>query len=348
MAQRLRSRKGAPGIVDVAARAGVSPATVSRFFNDPEIVRLPTRKRIESAASELGYIRDRMAGAMHNRFSGTIGLIVPTIDNAIFAEMIDAFSARLLTHDRTMLIAAHGYDLDREVGIVRSLLERRIDGIALVGQDHDPISMNMLAQRNVPVISIWNYSEDASVPCIGADNFEAGRVVTQHLINLDHRDIGFIFADAIGNDRARDRRSGAMYALGAHDLIARDDQLHTCAYDVGEAKKLAMQILSGRRPTAIVCGNDIISHGAIYACQALGLRVPQDISIVGIGDFRGSAHMEPGLTTVRLPAKRIGVLAADRLVAMNENGAIADATSLKVELNFMKRGSTAPRLDQTT
>ena len=341
MAKRARSRKGAPGIVEVAARAGVSPATVSRYFNDPEIVRLPTRKRIERAASELGYIRDRMAGAMHNRFSGTIGLIVPTIDNAIFAEMIAAFSAQLLKHDRTMLIAAHDYDLEREVAIVRSLLERRIDGIALVGFDHESVPLNMLSERNVPVISIWNYSPSSQIPCIGADNFEAGRIVTRHLIDLGHRNISLIFADSAGNDRARDRRSGSMAAFKECELEPPMGNLHTCSYDVGEAKKLAISILASDRPSAIVCGNDIISHGAIYACQALGLSVPEDISIVGIGDFRGSAHMEPGLTTVRLPAKRIGALAADALVGMNETGMLPVPPRHKVELSFMNRGSTA-------
>jgi len=117
-----RSRKGAPGLVEVAARAGVSPATASRYFNNPEIVKPQTRARIAEAAADLGYIRDRMAGALHNRFSGTIGLIVPTIDNAIFSELIEAFSARLRERERTMLIASHGYDLPLEVAIVRSLL----------------------------------------------------------------------------------------------------------------------------------------------------------------------------------------------------------------------------------
>ena len=141
---KVRSRKGAPGIIEVAKRAGVSPATVSRFYNEPDIVRPPTRKRIETAAQELGYVRDRMAGTLHNRFSGTFGLIVPTIDNAIFSEMIEAFSAHLQIHDRTMLIAAHQYDLDMEARIVRSLLERRIDGIGLVGFDHKDVPLNML------------------------------------------------------------------------------------------------------------------------------------------------------------------------------------------------------------
>ncbi len=341
MAKRSRSRKGAPGIIEVAARAGVSPATVSRFFNTPDVVKSPTRKRIEQAASDLGYIRDRMAGSMHNRFSGTIGLIVPTIDNAIFSELIEAFSSQLLVHDRTMLIAAHGYDLKREVGIVRSLLERRIDGIALVGQDHDTIAMNMLAQRNIPVISIWNYDQDSYLPCIGADNFAAGRTVTKHLLDLGHRNISLVFADTVGNDRARERLRGALSVFEEMQLQPSGQNLHTCPYDVGEAKKLGIDILTSVKPSAIVCGNDIISHGAIYACQALGMRVPEDVSIVGIGDFRGSAHMEPGLTTIRLPAKRIGSLAADKLVAMNESGMPSKVTHQKVEMNFMDRGSTA-------
>ena len=154
--QHRRIKKGPPGIVEVANRARVSIATVSRAFNAPDMVRLATRQRIEAAANELGYIRNRLAGSLHNSFSGTVGLIVPTIDNATFAEMIDTFASRLRHHDRTLLIATHDYDLSLEVAIVRSLLERRIDGIVLVGLDHDPVSLNMLEQRNVPVITIWN------------------------------------------------------------------------------------------------------------------------------------------------------------------------------------------------
>lgn len=201
--KRSRSRKGAPGIIDVAARANVSPATVSRFFNEPNVVKEPTRQRIREAADELGYIRDRLAGALLSRFSGTIGLVVPTIDNAIFAELIQAFSARLQHHERTMLIASHGYDLGKEVPIVRSLLERRIDGVVLVGLDHERVPLNMLAQRGVPVISVWNYRADSDIPCIGADNFKAGAMAAGKLVDGGYSDVMFLFPDTAHNDRAR-------------------------------------------------------------------------------------------------------------------------------------------------
>ena len=335
-----RSRKGAPGIVEVAARAGVSIATVSRTFSQPDMVRAPTRMRIEKAADELGYIRNRAAGALHNRVSGTLGLVVPTIDNAIFAELIEAFSARLRDFDRTMLIAAHGYDLDLEVAIVRSLLERRIDGIALVGFDHAAVSMNMLQQRDVPVISVWNFRESTDIPCVGADNAAAARTVVRHVLDLGHRDIALLFPDVSSNDRARDRMNGVLQELRLADVTTAPDRLISCPYDIGEAKRLVRELVSGARlPTAIVCGNDIIAHGAFYACYAEGVRIPDDISIVGIGDFRGSAHLEPGLTTIRLPARRIGNIAADSLVQMSDTGLLPNPFNQQVEVELKDRGS---------
>ncbi len=317
---RTRSRKGAPGIIDVGIRAGVSAATVSRFFNNPEMVRKPTRKRIERAAQDLGYIRDRMAGALHNRFSGTFGLIVPTIDNAIFAEMIEAFSARLQEEDRTLLIAAHGYDLGLEAAIVRSLLERRIDGIALVGFDHDQVSLNMLRQRDVPVVCMWNYDVNAIMPSVGADNEYAGELIADHIVKLKHQDIALIFPETSNNDRARGRKNGVLVTLQSAGVsIAKHRDLQ-CSYDLGEAKKLALSMFGQGPPDAIICGNDIIAHGVLFACHSLGIRVPSDVSVVGIGDFGGSEYLEPGLTTVRLPAKRIGRQSADTLLSMSETG----------------------------
>lgn len=326
--------------MEVAARAGVSIATVSRAFARPDMVRPATRQRIEQAAQELGYIRDRMAGSLHNRFSGTVGLIVPTIDNAIFAEMIEAFSTRLRDHDRTMLIAAHGYDLSLETGIVRSLLERRIDGVALIGFAHEAVPLTMLERRGVPVISIWNYDPHSALPCIGADNRAAARMTTEHLVALGHRDIAFLFPPTRTNDRARDRVAGAVQAIEAVGLPVVARRWFDCPYDMGVAKALAREILSSDPPTAVVCGNDVIAHGVIHAASALGLRVPQDVSVVGIGDLRGSAELEPGLTTVRLPARRIGALAAETIVAMGESGEQPNPYHRRVDVTFIPRAST--------
>ena len=341
--KRPRSRKGAPGIVDVARRAGVSPATVSRFYNSPKMLRGPTHQRVNKAAVELGYIRDRMAGALHNRFSGTIGLVVPTINNAIFAELIEAFSSQLQRHDRNMLIASHNYDLNLEVSIVRSLLERRIDGVALVGHDHSVPALEMLKVRDVPVVTLWNYRENSSIPCIGADNRAAAATVTQHLIDLDHTDIAFLFPDTESNDRARDRKQAALAIMQANNIAVAKHRVLHCPYSIKAAKEIAIRLFQDDKPTAIVCGNDIIAHGVIYAAQACKVKLPDDLSVVGIGDFTGSAQIEPGLTTVRLPARRIGQLAADAILKMSMTSmpaAQALKMNIAVEAMLVVRDST--------
>ncbi|MEM7507369.1 MAG: LacI family DNA-binding transcriptional regulator [Pseudomonadota bacterium] len=340
--KRLRSRRGAPGIIEVAQRAGVSPATVSRAYNTPDLVKPDTRKRIEKAAADLGYIRDLLAGSLQNRFSGTFGLVVPTIDNAIFAELIESFAARLRHHDRTMLVAAHGYDLQLEVAIVRSLLERRIDGVALIGFDHNQIPLAMLRDRAVPTLSIWNYRDASPLPCVGADNFEAGRLVAEHLLAMGHRDPVLLFPPTEANDRARDRLAGAMAAIKAYGIDLPPERLRVAPYDLGRAKAIMLDLCEADLPSAVICGNDIIAQGVIYACQAAQLAIPGDLSVVGIGDFRGSAHIEPGLTTVRLPAQRIGLTAADILVEMSQSRADPEPWQKLVDITFVERGSTGP------
>jgi len=340
--KKRKSRKGAPGIVEVAARAGVSIATVSRAFSQPSIVRAPTRERIEKAAHELGYIRNRAAGSLHNRFSGTVGLVVPTIDNAIFSELIQAFTSRLHDFDRTLLIAAHGYDLDLEAAIVRSLLERRIDGMALVGFDHDPVSLNMLEQRGIPLVHVWNYRADLGTPCVGADNRAAAWAIADHVVGQGHRDIALLFPDVTSNDRARDRRDGVLQRLAAAGIVLPPHRIINCPYDVGAARRLVSGLLdSADRPTALICGNDIIAHGAYFACQARGIPIPGGLSIAGIGDFGSSAHLHPGLTTVRMPARQIGTAAVDMLVNLMETGEAPDPIARNIRFELRVRSSIA-------
>jgi len=341
---KKKANRSAPGIVQVAQAAGVSPATVSRFYNSPSVVRAPTRERIERAASELGYIRNRAAGALQNRRSGAVGLIVPTIDNAIFAEVIQAFATRLRQSDRTLLIAAHGYNLHEEVALLRSLLEHRVDGVALVGFDHAPDVFKMLEGQGTAFLSMWNYRESGAIPCIGTENEQAGRLAARHLLDLGHTDIALLFPDIETNDRARDRMNAVTAEAERSGITIPQHRLVECAYNIGEAKEKVMAMFDQRNaPTALICGNDIIAHGAIYAAQAIGLSLPRDLSIVGIGDFQGSAEIEPGLTTVRVPARRIGFGAADMIAAIIDGGPNAPAPqSVRVEAKLMLRNSTCP------
>ena len=341
-----RSRQRAPGILDVARRAEVSAATVSRAFTRPASVRAETRARVLRAAAELGYIRDRMASGLQRRVSGSVGLIVPTIDNAIFAELIDAFSSRLLEHDRTTLIASHGYVPEREIDIVRSLLERRIDAIALVGRDHPAPALAMLGVRELPVVALWcargPRCGGRRVPAIGADNAAAARAATEHLLELGHRDVALLFPDGAHNDRVRDRLRAARRALAEGGVELPPERLVRCPYDALEAKRIALELFERDPPTACLCGNDVIAHGALHAPRRRHIAVPERLSIVGIGDFTGSAAIEPGLTTVRLPARRIGRLAADALVARLAGVTDETVEDVLIPVELVVRRSSGP------
>jgi LacI family transcriptional regulator len=336
-----KNQKDKPDIVAVAKAAGVSISTVSRSFNHPELLKPATRKKIDRAVQKLGYIRNRAAQVMHGRRSATIGLVVPTIDNAIFAELIQSFSDALDERDFTMLIASHGFDLDREYLMLRKLLEHRVDGLAVIGLEHSQATHQLIEQQGIPVVAIWNYSKDARLSCVGVENSNAGRQAARHLTDLGHRNIGLVFPNPAGNDRAHDRLRGALAELEQQGIEVPEEWRLQAPYSIAEAKRACISLLeSGKPPTAILCGNDIIAQGVLYAAQQLGLRVPDDLSVMGIGDFNGSGEIEPSLSTVRIPAKRIGTLAAEQITE-SIAGITEGISAIRCDLRVLARDSTA-------
>lgn len=335
------NQKDKPDIVAVAKAAGVSISTVSRSFNHPNLLKPATRKKIDRAVQKLGYIRNRAAQVMHGRRSGTIGFVVPTIDNAIFAELIQSFSDGLDQRGFTMLIASHGFDLEREYKMLRKLMEHRVDGLALIGLEHSEATYQLIEQQGVPAVAIWNYSNDARLSCVGVENSEAGRLAARHLLDLGHRDIGLIFPDPAGNDRAHDRMHGALSELQRKKIEVPDKWRLEAPYSIADAKRACTALLDhSPHPTAILCGNDIIAQGVLYAAKHHAVRVPEDLSIMGIGDFKGSGEIEPPLSTIRIPAKRIGTLAAELItnfVTKNSEG----PTAANCDLRIISRASTA-------
>lgn len=330
-------------IFAVARAAGVSPSTVSRCSNHPKLVKPATRARVRDAIQSLGYIRNRAAQAIHGKRSGTIGMIFPTVNNSIFAEVIQSFSEAVSQSGFTILIATHGFDLAREYEVLRKLLEHRVDGIALIGVSHLEETHLLIERQGVPTVSIWNYSPRSRIPSIGADNREAGRAVARHLIDLGHRDIALVFPPLQGNDRAGDRLKGARAALKAAGVKVPEAWISEAPYEISLAKDACAGLLGGRRPSALICGNDIIAQGAVFAAHASGLSVPGDISIVGIGDFIGSSAMEPGLTTARIPARRIGALAGERLASLISGKISPESARTKFDVELMARASAAPK-----
>lgn len=322
-------KKNKADIVAVALAAKVSISTVSRSYNHPELVKPATRKKIDAAVRKLGYIRNRAAQTIHGIRSGTIGLVVPTIDHTIFAEVIQAFSDAVGAEGFTILVASHGYDLEREYAVLRKFLEHRVDGVALIGLDHSEETYQLIESQGIPAISIWNYDHASRISCVGADNFTAGQKAASHVVSLGHRKIGLVFPPTGDNDRARGRLAGVLSVLSDAGIEVPAMWRIETPYSLSEAKESVGELLAGgQRPTALLCGNDVLALGAIYAAKRSGRHVPDDISVMGIGDFKGSREMEPNLTTVRLPARRIGQLAGEEI-----SRSIIEAQSDVVRIN---------------
>lgn len=309
-----QSAPGAATITDVAREAGVSIATVSRAINAPGRVADDLRVRVERAVKRLGYVPRGAARALASRRTDTIGAIVPTIDNAIFARCLAALQRRLIEHGKVLLLASSEYDPAQETAELAAMIARGVDGVMIVGAQHDAQLYELLERRGIPFVETWSCAAARGRPCIGFDNAAAMTRVVDYLADLGHRRIAMVAGIATHNDRAAARIAGLRKAMEAHGL--KPAAVVECAYDIAAARNAARTLLEASpRPTALVCGNDVQAFGALTAARELGLAIPGDVSITGFDDLHLAAHLDPPLTTVRIPSAEMGTLAADYLLA---------------------------------
>jgi LacI family transcriptional regulator len=185
----------------------------------------------------------------------------------------------------------------------------------VIGLHHSEEVFSLIASQQIPVVTLWNFSDESRLTCIGADNFAIGKTIADHVCEKGYSKVATLFPPLAGNDRAISRAEGVHQTLESFDLAPADkDKLETF-YSLSSAKQVVIEYLeSGNHVDVIVCGNDVLALGAIYAVQSLGLKVPEDIAVTGIGDFKGSKDVEPAITTVRIPAESIGKIGGEALV----------------------------------
>ncbi|MBR0656151.1 LacI family DNA-binding transcriptional regulator [Plastoroseomonas arctica] len=332
-------------IEEVARAAKVSAATVSRALNNPGLVSFALRTKVDTAAQALGYVAHGAARALASRRSRALGALVPTFANTIFSDAISAFQRRLEAANYTMLLAAFDYDPEVEYRSARTMIERGVDGLMLVGVTHDPRLFALLDASGVPFVQTWAPAKASPHPTIGYDNAALTRMVVDHLVSLGHRDIGMVAGVTEHNDRVRARIAGMRATLQLHSLPFEERRMVFTEYRLGAVRD-AFREMQGRGPlpTALVANNDIVAIGLLLEAQAQGIAVPRDLSVVGVGDLEIAAHLQPGLTTVRTPKHSIGTLAAEYLLARIDDRAVSLPAELALELII--RGTTAPPPDR--
>ena len=330
----------APTLKDVARHAGVSTATVSRSLNQPDRVVEETRNRVLLAIDELSYSPNFGARALAARRTDTFGAVIPTMENAIFARGIQAFQEELDKSDITLLVASSSYRPDLEEKQIRALAARGAEALLLIGHQRSPSVYEMLDRRRIPFVVTWAHDPSQPHPSIGFDNKAAMRNLAGRVIELGHRALGFISAPCAMNDRARGRHLGLAAALEAGGIDPIGLRTVETPYSIENGASAFVTLMrSNPRPTAVLCGNDVLAAGAIAGARSLGLRVPEDVSITGFDDIEIARIVTPPLTTVRVPHQEMGRQAARMLLQLRDGA--SGLRSVKLEADIRARESLA-------
>lgn len=340
----MKSQRPTPTLHDVAAKAGVSTATVSRCLNFPDQVAERTRKKVMAAVRALGYSPNFGAKAMAAKRTNTIGAIIPTMENAVFARGLQAFQEELRVHGFTLLVASSSYRPDVEDEQIRSLVARGAEALLLIGHERDPEIYRFLETQGIPSVVTWAYDPETSRPSVGFDNHRSMKALAAEVIRLGHRDLALISADTNSNDRAKARQRGIEHAMRDAGLPPETLKIIKTPYAI-ENGAIAFEALmrADTKPTAVFCGNDVLAVGALQRAREMNISVPEDVSILGFDDIELAQVAFPALTTVHVPHREMGRRAAQALVRQVQGHPMLESIELQAEVVIRDTLAPAPQ-----
>lgn len=306
-------KKKRPGLQDVANRVGVTKMTISRYLRDPQMVSAALRETIAAALDELGYIPNRAPEILSNATSRAIGVLLPSLTNQVFAEVLRGIESITDAQGYQTMLAHYGYHAEREEMRLMSLLSYNIDGLILSERTHTERTRKMIEVAGIPVIEIM----DSESPCIdmavGFNNFDAAYQMTRALLEHGHRHV--VYLGCRQDERTVIKLQGYEQAMRDAGLTPRDVSTNRASsYSVGGE---LMKEARFRYPEtdSVFCTNDDIAIGAAFECQRQGWRIPEQVAIAGFHGHDIGQSMVPKLASVLTPRERMGQVAAERLLA---------------------------------
>ncbi|MAM09424.1 MAG: LacI family transcriptional regulator [Rhizobiaceae bacterium] len=318
---------------EVARVAGVSLATVSRALKAPETVSKKRLALVREATERLGYAPNRIAGSLAGTSSPLIGVIVPSLTNAFFAATLDRMSAILEEAGYQMMIGQHDYDIEREERIVAAFASWNPAALVVTGRDHTRGTVAMLTGAACPVVEMWDHDERPIDSAIGFSNRRAGQLAGRHFAERGFEKVAYVGAILSSDPRAAARAEGftARFAEdGRHSPLV----ITAAGRDIAEGGIALRQVLERQPDTwAIAFSGDMLAVGAMFEAARLGLRIPEDIAVLGYGDLDIAACTNPPLTTIRPPHEKIGKAVAEHLLdRIGHDDAERENLDLGVEL----------------
>ena len=304
-------------MADVAREAGVSLMTVSRVINDKEDVSAETRERVLKIIANLDYRPSAIARSLATQETRTIGLVIPDVTNPFFADITRGVEHLAYAQGYHVFLCNSEEDPQRELAVILSLEEKRVDGLILCSSRiEEKVLIDLLARLPVVVLinRTLNLGEEDSFQCVILNDMQGGRLATQHLIRAGHQRIGFL-AGPQASFSGQGRKQGYQAAMQEAGLPSDAQWVIHCQPTVEGGYQASHELVS-RCPdlTALFCFNDLVAVGALHACAELGRSVPGDIAIVGHDDIPLAGLVSPSLTTCRVPRHKLGSLAVEALL----------------------------------
>lgn len=308
----MAPRRRSPNIKDVARLAGTSAITVSRALSHPGKVAKRTRIRIEQAIRKTGYIRNLSASVLVSRRSQVIGVITPTLTTSIFGQTLQGLADVFRPQSYQLLITDTQYSAANAREAATALIARQVDAIVNIGAIEDRPTRALIRRQGVPVVETWDMPAKPLQFVVGISNGEAGELVAAHFLSTRRREVAFVGSS---DPRAMARMNGFVKRLAQAEVKA-SAFLSGDPPSFGLGRTLLQKALA-ERPTlhAVFCASDILAVGALLEAQHCGLRIPDDLAIVGLGDLEIAGHTSPALSTIHVPAYEIGTQAASMLLA---------------------------------
>ncbi len=347
--RQARRGHGRMTLQDVAAAAGVTAITVSRYLREPTVVAPDTAQRIRTALAQTGYVPNQQAGLLASGVSNIVAALVPNLANSIFAETAQGLSDGLQAAGFELLIASTGYSLEREEHQLRALMGWRPAAVVVTGRRHSPGALKLLSNAQAsgtPVIEIWDHhppepgSQRAAFTQIGFNHDQVGRAMAQHLLAAGHRRLAYVDSGVAEDYRAHER--GLAFASAARRAGAQVTVLVAPAGEAFDAGRHVLGELVRAGPptiTAAAFANDHLASGALLEAAQRRLPVPERLALLGFGDFAIARQLSPGLSSVQLPRYGIGTETAQSLLnALRSHRA---AVPVALPWTLVARGSTA-------
>lgn len=332
-------------IKDIARKSGVSHSTVSRALSGNSLISPETTERIRRVAEEMGYRPSAAARTLKTNRSRVLGVIVSSIDDPFFGEILFGIEASAQVGGYSLFIAAAGHDPVRERNIVQTMMEQRTDGVIICSSSFGADQGRQLLEYGFPVVMVNHQAAENFYYSIYHDDVDGSRQITRHLIELGHKRIAYL-GNSLSGRTTLDRLSGFQMEMDHWGLPVPEENIyHVAGNDPQQGlESLDYFLALKNRPTAIVCFNDMLAIGVLKGCNQAGIKTPEDLSVTGFDNITFSAFTNPPLTTFDQPKQSIGAEAAQLLLDLLNSDEREMRQTQKVKVlkgNLLVRNSTS-------